>query len=247
MLDRRQKFVPEGTFVGVMFWLVFSLGLIALVLWASQANAASYRLELGLGQSHFALHGDGTWYQSDWPYSNDLRGNVVQLGLSKHFDAFDGEPYAMGWRVAYVDLGDTSNSAQWVTDAAFAAHATHCNPCWHGTSHWHVAGVSAGGTLDWNALPGRATVGVEAGWYLYRSGGQVDYTQTVGCSADCSNSYVVPDSWHSTPYVGIEARYGYAFAALREYKRIDTQTGGQIGLLGGGSTKQVTIGVSYPF
>jgi len=239
---------PSGGAIAVAFIIALLLGL-ALALFVSAAHAGSLRVEGVIGQSKFSLAGDNVWWQNYMPHTEDLSDTAVQIGLSKHLDRFDGEPYAIGWRVAYVNLGSASNDATWNSDQNYNADIKTCSPwCAHSTSNWHVAGISAGGMLDWNLIRDKGTLGVGAGWFLYQSGGQVTYTTTVGRGLGGIDDGIceVGYSWHGTPYAELVGRYGHFLAAIREYKNISTQTGSKIGLLGGAATTAM-VGLSIPF
>jgi len=237
-----------GCGVSIAAFIAAILVSVAFITRAHASGLRSLHIEATIGRSQFSLLADNDWWQSYMPHRERLRSTAWQLGISKTFDAFDGEPYAVGWRVAYVDLGKASNAADWNSDVNFNAGVKSCDPwCAHSTSHWRAMGVSLGPVIE--AHVAEVTLGAELGAFLYRSGGQVEYQTTTGRElfADGNTGICdVPYSWHRTNYAGLNVRYKWAYVAFRQYRDIQTETGDKMGLLGG-RTNTVTLGVSIPW
>ena len=235
---------------GILTAIIISLMLWALVLWAIPAAFADgptwlpmldhWRAEVLVGRSHLPQGGDDLWYQSELPHTISQTSTAWQTGVSARLRAFDGEPYAIGLRVALVDLGRAHVDALWVSDAQWTAHDFD-EPLWHGVSNWHAYGVSVGPLAE--AKAGPITLGFEAGAFAYRAGGSVDYTDPSGAPG----VYDVPmNEIHWTPYYGLTARWKWLFAAVREYRKIHAQSGGQLGFFNG-PAHTMLVGLSVPF
>jgi len=219
-------------------WIVILM--ILALLTPNPANAQ--RLELGVGSTRYGTT-DGIWYQSTYPHSNDLTGSSQFIGWSAPFaERWQAlPPTRFGWRAAAVHLGSFSNSAYWEPDEAFFHPGTfprcdvvRLSDCWNGDGSGDVWGVSLGLTIERDF--GGLTLGAEGGSFLYYG----KWTQTWRAPNNASSGVLQMTETHLTPYVGVNARYGYAFVMLRGYKGVHAGLADRV-------LRQVVVGVSIPF
>ena len=210
-----------------MNWLLIIF--ILMLLTPNPANAQT-RVELSAGTVHYGSN-DGVWYDSlSGDYENNLAPRSLMLSLS-----------VPGWRASLVNLGNASNWAEWGAHEhapELADPSLDRTSVAGGRGSGSVLGISIGKT--WERKFGPVELGVEGGGFVYRA----QWHEQAWMLKTPETLIVNPDLDYVhtsiTPYIGVTARYGWAFAEARRYHKI-------IGGLVAHAANQVVVGVSIPF
>lgn len=98
--------------------------LVTLALLGTIGAAQAAHLEIGAGHTYFKKVGNGTWYQSGFPYTMNLQSPTALIGVTGSFSRH------FGYHLDYAYLGRASvNSWDTPSDANYAALA-HGEKCW---------------------------------------------------------------------------------------------------------------------
>ena len=241
----------------LVFWIdlftAFIAGALLWVLLHPRAEAAEpLRFEAQMGRCKQGLTPDGAWWSSSYPTDIDRTPQCYSLGLSqmpwKHNNT------ALGWRVAYVDLGKVKadNQFTYLEPQQPGVSGENCDSTTLQGCRGRAGitqktqGISFGPVAEWSW--GDLTLGIEGGGYYYYG----VFETTVTSTPDVTKVNPVHYKWgsrHLTGYFGATARYEYLFSTFRTYSRVfaDEEGHGNFTGLANGRAWQATIGVQVPF
>lgn len=231
-----------------------SLGALIYVLVTGTAASEEPRIEALAGGCKQHAVGDGVWWNSNYPYTLDMRSGCAQLSMSE-IRSRRG-PWGHGMRVAYVNFGSIhANGVYPMRDEeqfTTKPDGMHCN-----TSNWHGCvgkgvGVQKAEGMSWGYIVerdlGAVTLGGEAGLFVYYSSWRVliDSYPVAGKFGPVDMTF---EGWQATPFLGATLRYRYLFAQARAYASMKAATHGCSGCSGvtNGTGTQVAAGLSVPF
>jgi len=237
-------------------WLTL-LWAVVLATTVSIARAESeLHFEALGGRCTYTEVGDGIWFNVKYDYKLDMRAGCSMLAISSM--GRNAGSLALGWRVAYVDMGTAHAFGVYPTveaeQALPAFDGLSCDPStmsgclMRGQVHQSARGFSFGYVAEWTVRG--AQLGAEAGGLLY------DGEVKIHLNPEPAGTWPRPGwadlRWRGTQatvYIGATVRYKYLLVSARDYGRIRAaQHGcGHCSGVAGGPLRQMLIGLSVPF
>jgi hypothetical protein len=238
--------------------VVFFAGLLAGLSAGVGVNAFSgeetpLRIEALAGHCKHRLGPDSSWHYQYGGYQTnmDMTPNCIQAGLS--YLPFKYRDLRLGFRVAYVDLGDIKAHNTFPVDEKEYFRAREAGePVNSATARYQGQGGARGLTLGLaSEYPvGPFKIGPEAGAaFLYARWSVMVADGVQDISPGCRYDWSCANGWKVTPYFGVTARYEWLEVSFRRYANVHaSRTERRDYFIGPytGPVDSVMVGISIP-
>lgn len=220
-------------FLSVDFWL--GAAFAVAVLFAVHGMTET-RAEASAGRCDITGRVEGSWWLGDSFEVERMMPSCWQVGVSQVGPDWHGN--RLGWRAAFVDLGQDS-----LHEEAWGGAGPQ--PHWTAYGYGRTFGGTVGLIAERNIL--RVNVGIESGLLIYRSEWEAD---AYHASRHRVNHVSPPSTTGIAPYAGLTVRYGYVFASGKRYFDLHANPRDSSGDEIGPSKWSVMtwqVGLSFPF
>ena len=167
---------------------------VFLALFALSAHA--WEVEASVGQTQYQGPPNTIWHQANFPNTFDLKSNSWSVGVTDYLAP------QVRWRAAFVNLGNTSSSAQATSDANYNS-TNHCTtgPCPLNTyrTEGSIRGFSFTLAPETRISPTMKAF-VEAGLFVFQPKFYADVATCANCTPFDRQQY--SDGWKVGPQIG---------------------------------------------
>jgi hypothetical protein len=212
---------------------------VAIGVTIDRPHADGLKLEFGAGSSNATRAEEGTWWQDQFEHHLQLKSRSYSIGVSGETPLKD-----LRWAARYVNLGqfstraianaDDNDNAQLRGSVSSDPNRGECKTTFAADCQydWHGEGNISGFLATLGAEPFKAGpihFGIEAGAYLYKATWR-ERVMPTGCGDTCWAMQIDKRTgWQFGPEIGLTARWGYVYAALRAFDAPKNITAGYSG------------------